>query len=574
MNRNYLLALAFFAVFLGCSTQSDKDVQSSGPAVQAVKPVLIIEDVTYIDSNPVTEALGNAFYDSMYGLLQRMNLYQVVLPSDEDALERALQPDNRVVSRVYLKGAELVLEAEVWDAHKDQVITNIERRTRDFLETFRLSEGLTEELTSQFYGSHVSFGKLQFLMDTEGMELLVDGLPFLLDDENTVEILSGNHILTLLETGTDQVLKEFPLDVAKNRFTYVRLVDRKGTPLPSIYNLPARWKVEHWLQEYKIGISLNNLDDYRWSRDEKILRELFESEECEVITKDAGNNAELQNTQIGELVDAECDVILIIAQNSTTAVPAVDKASEAGVKIIAYDRLIKSSNVDCYITFNNEEVGRIQALGVISEVDSGRFVLMGGAPSDNNAVQFRKGQMDILQPLINKGQIEVVGDVWVENWAPVTATRKMAKLLEENSNQIDAVVASNDGTALGALQALRAQGLAGQIPISGQDATAEGCISILKGELTLTVLKDIRKLSPLTVKIAMQLAMDESIQGLTSYSLSELTGEDLTGSIPCKFIEVTSVGPEDVYDAVILSGYQDYDRVYSSISEDLRPPRP
>ena len=110
--------------------------------------------------------------------------------------------------------------------------------------------------------------------------------------------------------------------------------------------------------------------------------------------------------------------------------------------------------------------------------------------------------MEIIQPLVDKGQIKIVADQWVENWSPANATKIMENILTAQQNKVDAIVASNDGTALGALQAMNAQGLAGVVPISGQDATADGCNSIVKGELTVSILKDVRDLAPLAVQLA------------------------------------------------------------------------
>ena len=151
----------------------------------------------------------------------------------------------------------------------------------------------------------------------------------------------------------------------------------------------------------------------------------------------------------------------------------------------------------------------------------------------------------------------------------------MENILTAQSNNIDAVVASNDGTALGALQAMKAQGLAGKVPISGQDATLAGCKSIVEGELTMTVFKDIRKLSPMAMDMAVALAKGEDIPGLTDFSLAELTLDDsLTGSVPCMFLPVVQVDADNLYDEVILTGFQPYDEVYRDIPEDQRPPRP
>ena len=183
--------------------------------------------------------------------------------------------------------------------------------------------------------------------------------------------------------------------------------------------------------------------------------------------------------------------------------------------------------------------------------------------------------MEVVQELVDAGKVEIVADQWVENWSNDNALKIMENVLTATNNGIDAVVASNDGTALGALQAMKAQGLAGKVPISGQDATLAGVKSIVDGELTMTVFKDIRKLSPMAMDMAAALARGESIPGLQDYSLAELTLDDsLEGSVPCLFLPVVQVDAENVYEEVILTGFQPYDEVYRDVPEADRPPRP
>jgi len=324
----------------------------------------------------------------------------------------------------------------------------------------------------------------------------------------------------------------------------------------------------------KVGLSFSDFETERWSVEADILTDLFEAEGAEVIVQVANHDAKLQNDQIDNMVTQGCDVIIVVAEDGAAAATAVDAAAAEGVPVIAYDRLIKSPNLACYISFDNVEVGRCQARGVLDVVDSGRFVLLGGSPTDNNAVLFRKGQMEILQPLIDSGQITIVADQWVENWSNANATIIMENILTATGNDIDAVVASNDGTALGALQAMKAQGLAGVVPISGQDATEAGCQSIIDGELTMTVLKDLRNLAPLARDVALLLANGKRVPGLVTYSLKELTGDNISGTVDCKFLEVISVNQDNLYEEVIKSGFQDYDTVYANVPANQRPPRP
>jgi D-xylose transport system substrate-binding protein len=325
----------------------------------------------------------------------------------------------------------------------------------------------------------------------------------------------------------------------------------------------------------KIGLSFSDFATERWSVEDKLMRELGTKAGATVVTQVANNDAKLQNDQIDNLVTQGVNVIIIVAEDGATCASAVDKAAAAGVPCIAYDRLIKTSKIACYISFDNVEVGRQQAKGVIAKVNKGRFALLGGSPTDNNAILFRNGQMEVLKPLIDKGDIKIVADQWVENWDMGNALKIMENILTSTKNGVDAVVASNDGTALGALQAMKAQKLAGKVPISGQDATFAGCNSIVKGELTVTILKDTRNLTPLAIDIAMKLAKKEKVDGLKDFTLTELTlDKSLQGSVPCKFLEVQQVTKENVFDLVVKSGFQAYDDVYKDIPAADKPAKP
>lgn len=328
-------------------------------------------------------------------------------------------------------------------------------------------------------------------------------------------------------------------------------------------------------KQIKIGLSISDFETERWSVEQAIMTKLAHEQGAQLISQVANHDAKLQNDQIENMVLQGVDVIIIIAEDGAAAASAVESAARDGIPCIAYDRLVKSDKLAAYISFDNVEVGRTQARGVLSKVDNGNFVMLGGSPTDNNAVLFRKGQMEVIQPLVDKGQIEIVADRWVENWSPANATKIMENILTAQQNKIDAVVASNDGTALGALQAMKAQGLAGKVPISGQDATAAGCKSIVEDELTVTVFKDVRLLSPMAIDMALKLAKGEKIHGLKDFSLKELTlDEKLKGNVPCKFLKVVSVDKTNVYDEIVKSDFQSYEDIYKNIPRDKRPPRP
>jgi D-xylose transport system substrate-binding protein len=300
----------------------------------------------------------------------------------------------------------------------------------------------------------------------------------------------------------------------------------------------------------KIGLSFSDFATERWPVERDLMTKLLTAKGFDVISQEANHDAKLQNDQIANMITQGAKAVIVVAEDGDAAAAAVDEAAKKGVKIIAYDRLIKSPNIAAYVSFDNVDVGRNQAKGVLAVKNSGNFVLLGGSPTDNNAHLFRAGQMEVLNPLIKAGKIKVVADQWVENWDPAKARDVMANIITATGGKFDAVVASNDGKA----------------PISGQDATAAGCNSIVLGELTVTILKDTRKLTPLACELAGALAKGQKVAGLKPYKLADLTGDKkFTGTVPCRFLQVYQVTKDNVKKLVVDSGFQSYEDVYKDV---------
>jgi D-xylose transport system substrate-binding protein len=334
-----------------------------------------------------------------------------------------------------------------------------------------------------------------------------------------------------------------------------------------------------------VGLSFADVNVEPWMDENDLISQLLTDKGYNVVSEAAQYDAEIQNDQIDHLVAQGARALIIIAANSHLAEAAVNKAAAAGVKIVAFDRLIKSTNISAYIGFDNVEVGRQQALGLVKalQLDNGQWTTsnpvklmkMGGGPEDNNAILVRQGQDAVFQPYVDKGLIKVVADQWVNYWNPDSAQKAMGKVLTDQNNKIDAVVASNDDMALAALQELKPQGLAGKVAISGADATAPASNSVVKGELTVTVFKDVRLLSPLAVDVVDKLLKGQPIPNLKPYTMAELTNDkSKAGSVMADLLPVVQVTKDNVYDVVVKSGFQQYDAVYADIPDAQRPPKP
>ncbi len=336
----------------------------------------------------------------------------------------------------------------------------------------------------------------------------------------------------------------------------------------------------------KIGLSFSDFATERWPVENAQMTQLLQKDGYEVISQEADHDVKLQSDQIDNMVAQGIKGLIVIAEDGDAAVTPVEKAVAAGVKVISYDRLIKTDKISAYLSFDNTEVGRAEADGVVKALglpgstkwtkdNPVKMVLSGGSPTDNNAILVRNGQMEVLKPFIDQGIIKIVADQWVENWDATKAQGMMENILTAQQNKVDAVVASNDGTALGELQALKAQGLWGNVPISGQDATADGCNSIVLGGQTVSVFKDTRLLAPQAVKMIEALVKGGTPEGVKEYKLADLTNDKTkTGTVMANFLPVVEVTKDNVYDVVVKSGFQKYDDVYRNVPEDKRPPRP
>jgi D-xylose transport system substrate-binding protein len=255
-----------------------------------------------------------------------------------------------------------------------------------------------------------------------------------------------------------------------------------------------------------IGFCIDDLRVERWSRDRDYFVAAAKKLGATVSVQSADASEERQISQIENLISRGVDVIVIVPFNSKTLGNVVAEAKKAGIKVVSYDRLILDADVDAYISFDNEKVGELQAKGVFDAQPKGNYFLLGGAPTDNNAKMLREGQLKVLQPAIDSGAIKVVGQQWVPEWNASTALRIVEDALTANNNKIDAIVASNDGTAGGAIQALAAQKLAGKVPVSGQDADLAAVKRVIAGTQTMTVYKPIKLIASEAAKLAVDLA--------------------------------------------------------------------
>ena len=274
-------------------------------------------------------------------------------------------------------------------------------------------------------------------------------------------------------------------------------------------------------QESKtVGVSWSNFQEERWKTDEAAIKAAIEAAGGKYISADAQSSASKQLTDVESLISQGANALIILAQDSDAIGPAVEKAVNEGIPVVGYDRLIENKNA-FYITFDNKEVGRIQAREVMKVAPEGNYAFIKGSSADPNADFLFAGQVEVLKEAMDAGKIKNVGEAYTDGWLPENAQQNMEQILTATNNEVDAVVASNDGTAGGAVAALEAQGLAGSVPVSGQEADFAALNRIARGTQTVSVWKDSRELGKRAAEIAIELADGKAmgdVEGVTTFN--------------------------------------------------------
>lgn len=268
-----------------------------------------------------------------------------------------------------------------------------------------------------------------------------------------------------------------------------------------------------------VGVSWSNFQEERWKTDEAAIKAVIEKAGGKYLSADAQSSPAKQLSDIESLISRGANALIILAQDSDAIRPAVEKAAAEGIPVVGYDRLIEIPSA-FYITFDNKEVGRLQARSVFAMKPKGNYAFIKGSSTDPNADFLFAGQMEVLKAAIDRGDVKNVGEAYTDKWLPAIAQQNMEQILTKNNNKVDAVVASNDGTAGGAVAALAAQGLAGTVPVSGQDGDKAALNRIALGTQTVSVWKDARELGRRAAEIAMELAGGKKmtdIAGATSF---------------------------------------------------------
>jgi D-xylose transport system substrate-binding protein len=314
----------------------------------------------------------------------------------------------------------------------------------------------------------------------------------------------------------------------------------------------------------RIGLSMDTLKEERWQRDRDLFLARARELGAEVLVQSANGDDRVQVQQADNLLTQGVDVLVVIPHNGEVAATIVESAKAKGVPVISYDRLIRSSEPALYISFDNEKVGELQARYLLERAPKGNYVLIGGAPTDNNALLFRKGQMNVLKPAVDAGDVKVVSDQWARDWLASEALRITEDAITKSGNQVTAVVASNDATAGGAVSALEVQKLAGKVLVSGQDADLAALQRIVAGTQSMTVYKPVHLLARRAAEAAVALARGEKVPTTSAINNGKV-------DVPSILLEPVVVDKSNIVGTVVRDGYQKLEAVYENVPPDQRP---
>ncbi len=317
----------------------------------------------------------------------------------------------------------------------------------------------------------------------------------------------------------------------------------------------------------KIGFAMDTLKEERWQRDHDAFKAHCEKMNVECTITVADNKADKQANDVDNLLTQGVDVLVIAPHDATQAASMVEKAKAQGVPVISYDRLINSDKIDVYVSHQVPVIGQQMAEYALNKQPKGNYVMVYGASTDNNAHIMKKAQLEVLQPAIQRGDVKILAEQFIDDWKKDLAGNFVENALTQNNDDIQALIVSNDGMAGGVIEALSRRGLAGKVLVTGRDAQLDALQSIAEGRQTMTVYKPIIPLANRAVEAAIKLANKEPLE--TMPFMNDKLGKEIRAML----LEVTAVDKLNLMDTVIKDGYATFENVYKNVPEGERPRR-
>jgi D-xylose transport system substrate-binding protein len=321
-----------------------------------------------------------------------------------------------------------------------------------------------------------------------------------------------------------------------------------------------RDKEEDSIEEKKIqiGFSFDSFVIERWQRDRDVFVSTAKELGAEVNVQNANGDINEQKSQIEYLIDQKMDAIVVVAIDSEALSDVLKNAKDAGIKIVAYDRLVRNANANLYISFDNEEVGRLMGKSIIDEIPAGgNIVTIFGPKTDHNVTLLEQG----FQDAIKNYNINIIYSVYAKEWLAEEAYKAVNEALDIETI-IDGVVCGNDDLASQAVLALSENRLAGKAVVTGQDADLAACQRIVEGTQTMTVYKPVDKLAKSAAEWTVRLVKGEEIGAASTIN-------DGRYDIPYVKLEPIAVTKENIREVIIEGGFQQEEDVYLNVPENM-----
>jgi D-xylose transport system substrate-binding protein len=305
----------------------------------------------------------------------------------------------------------------------------------------------------------------------------------------------------------------------------------------------------------RIGFSMDTLKEERWTRDKALVEQRARQVGAALDVQVANGDDAVQTKQCENMLAKGVDVLIVAPHNGEIAASIVDAAHRKGVPVIAYDRMIRNCDVDLHVAHHQDKIGEMQAEYALKHVPKGNYVLIGGAPTDYNALILRNGQMRILKPAIDRGDVRIISKQFAREWRADEALRITEDALIRTGKKIDAIVASNDGTAGGAISALQAANLDGKVLVTGLDAQKDAVQRIVKGSQTMTIYTPIKPLAFGAVNAAMKLARRQPVEASDRINNGKR-------EVPSILYDAIVVDRSNIDDTIIKDGYHSREDIY------------
>ena len=302
----------------------------------------------------------------------------------------------------------------------------------------------------------------------------------------------------------------------------------------------------------------------RWNKDLKVFTGAAKELDAEVIVQLSAGGIREQISQINYLVNRNIDILVVIAHDTELISGAIKQVKDKGIPVIAYDRLIQGAPLDAYISFDSRDVGRQFGLALSGAVPKGRYLAVNGSVHDTNSFFISEGFHEIIDPLIRKGDIDLVQEIWLEEWSPDEALEKIGAIFEKTLD-FDAIACGNDAIAGAAIKLLSERRLAGKVAVVGQDADLSACQRIVEGTQLMTVYKPIGKLGVKAAELAVALGRKARGEDIVIPPWNTMLDNGSGSAVPA-YLSPSQAIFRDNIDEVIRDGFHSRDDVFRNVS--------